>query len=95
MITGQRERCVVVIKGAIGPEHGVVTDLACRREPRSNVIYRRGGSVVIGLMTRDASRVGQLVIIVDMAIDALTRWNRVQAGQGEPGTVVIEGRICP
>ena len=46
-------------------------------------------------MARHAGRARQGVIIVDMAIDALTRWNRVQARQSEPGTVVIEGRICP
>ena len=94
VITGQRERCVVVIKGAIGPEHGVVTDLACRREPRSNVIYRRRGSVVIGLMTRDASRVGQLVIIVDMALRTL-RAGQVEPRQRPPSSRVIESAVRP
>jgi len=68
--------------------------IACLREAGRNVV-RVCGSLIVLQMARHAGRARQGVIIVDMAIDALTRWNRVQAGQGEPGTVVIEGRICP
>jgi len=41
-------------------------------------------------MARDASRGRQIVVIVDMAIDALTGRDRVHAGQREPGGVVIK-----
>lgn len=46
-------------------------------------------------MARHAGRARQRVVIADMAIDALPRWDSVQAGQWETGTVVIERRICP
>ena len=46
-------------------------------------------------MTGHAGRAGQVVVVVDVAIDALTRWHDVHAGQRETGTGVIEGRICP
>ena len=46
-------------------------------------------------MTRYAGRARQIVVIVDMAIDALPRWNGVTSCQRETRTVVIEGRIGP
>jgi hypothetical protein len=46
-------------------------------------------------MTRHTGRACQIVIIVDMAIDALPRWNGMTSCQRETRTVVIEDRICP
>ena len=46
-------------------------------------------------MTGHAGRARQVVVTVDVAIDALTRWHGVHAGERETGTVVIEDRICP
>ena len=46
-------------------------------------------------MARDASRGRQIVVIVDMAIDALTGRDRVHAGQREPGVVVIKRGVEP
>ena len=90
----QRETGAAVIEGGIGPRRRVMALITCLREAGRNVI-RVCGSLIVLQMTRYASRARQGVVIVDMAIDALPRWNSVQSGQGEPGTVVIEGPICP
>ena len=90
----QRETGAAVMEGGIGPRRRVMALITCLREAGRNVI-RVCGSLIVLQMTRYASRARQGVVIVDMAIDALTRWNGVQAGQRETRTVVIEGRICP
>ena len=83
-----------MIENGIGPRTGVVALIACLREARRNVVGVCRPLIVLQ-MTRHAGPARQGVVIVHMAIDALTRWNRVQAGQGETRTVVIEDRICP
>ena len=94
MITSQRERRVVVVEGAIRPEHGVVADLAGGRESGGNVVHRRGRVVVIGLMARYAGGVGQLVIVVDVALRAL-RAGQVEASQRPTRGRVIKLAIRP
>ena len=90
----QWEAGAAVIEGRVRPRTRTVALIACLRKAGGNVIGV-GGPLIVLQMTRHAGRARQGVVIVHMAIDALTRWNRVQAGQGEPGTVVIEGGICP
>ena len=63
-------------------------------EIRGGVI-RIGRPLIVLQMTGHAGRARQVVVIVDVAIDALTRWHRVHAGERETGTVVIEDRIGP
>ena len=84
-----------VVKGRIGPEHGVVAGFARGREARSNVIHRRSRVVVIGLMARHARGAGQVVVVVDVAIRTLPRRGGVRPGQREPRAVVVERRVQP
>ena len=82
-----------VVEGRIGPEHGVVAGFAGRREARMR--HRRGCVVVIGLVTTDACRVGDVVVVVDVAIRTLPGWREVRPSQHEAGAVVVERRIQP
>ena len=84
VITGQRERRVVVVEGAIRPEHRVVTDLTSSRESGRNMVHRCSCIVVIGLVTRDTGSVIELVVVVDVALSAL-RAGQVEAGQRPAG----------
>ncbi len=75
MRSGQRERCVVVIEGRIRPLHRVMAKLAGRREAR--MWHRTVRSVEIFLVTCDAQRAVQIVVVVDMAIGASPWRNRM------------------
>lgn len=91
----QRETGRRVIEFPVGPQVGVVASFASRRESGGRVGYRRDGVVVIGLVARDASRAGQVVVIVDVAIGTDARRHRVVSSQWEAGAVVIEGGVQP
>ena len=91
---GQRKSSAVVVEGRIQPRSRVVALVAGLREVRRDVIRVRR-SLEVFQVTGDAGCAGQVVIIVDVTIGALPRWNRVHAGEGEGGRVVVEGRIRP
>ena len=91
----QLEAGAGVIERAIGPLNGVMAGLACRRESGGEVIHRRQGiRVVLGVAAHTCCG-RQVVVVVDVAVGALTRWNGVRPGQSESGTVVVESRIEP
>jgi hypothetical protein len=46
-------------------------------------------------MARYARSARQVVVVVDVAIGARARWDRVQAREWEAGAVVVEGGIQP
>jgi len=94
MRAGKGEGGVVVVEGRVGPDSGVVTQLASRRESRG-CVCGISGAVVIILVTRIAESAGQVVIIVDVAICALPGRYRVGARQRESGAVVVEGGVQP
>jgi len=79
-----------VIELAIGPGDRIVTTRARRGEVRPQVIDWSLRVVVVRLMARNAIRVRNVVVVVDVAIRALARWNRVRIIQGEAGFRVIE-----
>ena len=93
--TGQSEARGRVVERAVGPQHRVVAVLARGREACRCVRHRGRRIVVVGLMARDAGRICNRVIVVDVTIGANARRHGVIAGQGEARAVVIEGRIQP
>ena len=84
-----------MIEGAIGPLHGIVAGLARGGEIRRGVIHGSQSMGVISLVAGDARRAGQVVVVVDVAVGALARRNRVGIGQREAGAVVVKARIQP
>ena len=64
------------------------------REIRADVIGIRRSLVVLQV-TAHAGRGIEAVVVVDVAIGASPRRNRVQSSKGEPGAVVIERGIEP
>jgi hypothetical protein len=90
---GKRKRRVVMIKRALAPSHGVVTDLAGRRETQLNVIYRRQCIVVVRLMASHAGGARQAVIVIDVARTA--GHADVRASEGKTRGGVVECRTRP
>jgi len=80
MHASQGERRVVVIEDAVGPEIGVVAQLARGGEAGRNVMHRAQRAVVVGLVAGHTSRAVQFVVSVDVAIGTRPRWNRVHPG---------------
>ena len=92
---GQRKTCAGVVEDAIGPEVGVMAGCARGRKARRDVVHRAERGVVIVLVAGNAGRIGDGVVVVEVAIGALPWWNRVIAGQREAGAVVVESRVQP
>ena len=90
---GQGEAGGGVIKFAVGPLHYVMALLT--RCGESGVRHRSRGTGEIFLVTGEARRAGQVVIVVDVAIDALAGRIRVPSSQQEPGRAVIKLGIQP
>ena len=63
-------------------------------EIRGGVI-RIGRPLIVLQMTGHAGRARQVVVIVDVAIDALTRWHGVHTGKRESCGIVIKRGIRP
>lgn len=95
MRSRQLESCARVIERPVGPEHCIVAGFTGGGETRSNMVHRRGGVVVVGLMAGYARRIREVVIVVHVAIGALPWRRRVRSGQRESRAVVIKRRIQP
>jgi hypothetical protein len=82
MKSGQRERGGAVVKLSVGPQRGVMAELAGRGETYLDVVDRRGCRVVIVQVAGYAGRVGagQIVVVVDVAISAGAWRNGVRVG---------------
>src|SRR5512135_2092834 len=72
MRAGQSEPCAGMIKRRIEPRSGVVALLAGLGEVRRDVVGI-GRALIILQVTRYASRGGDVVIVVDVAVSALSR----------------------
>ncbi len=64
------------------------------REIRGHVVRIRGALIVLEVATHTGGR-RQVVVVVDMAVGALTRRHGVQASEREAGAVVVECRVQP
>ena len=89
--TGKRKGRVVMIKNALSPDHRVVAHRAVGRE--TSVIDRCQSSAEICLVTRNAGRAVQAVVVIDVAGSAGHAY--VRAGQRKAGRGVIECRTRP
>ena len=54
-----------------------------------------GGALIILQVAGHAGRAGQVEVVVDVAVGALARWNRMSAGEWKTCGAVIEVRIQP
>ena len=77
--TCQHEAGGRMIKRCAGPGSSVVTLLARLRKAALNVVRIRG-PLEIFQVARHASGDGDVVVVRDVTIDALPRWNRVRTG---------------
>ena len=82
-----------MVEFAIRPLDGVMALLAGGRE--SGMRHRTLGILVIGLMTRDTKRAVQGVVVVDVAVSAGSRRNRVRSSKRKSGLRVVEFSIRP
>ncbi len=92
--TGQHKIHKRMIKSCRLPSGRRVALRTIRREVRCDVIGIRG-PLEIFQVAADAGRAGQIVIVVHVAIDALTWRNSVPSAQREPDRTVIEIRVQP
>ena len=67
----QRPACAGVIEFAVRPENRIVASFARQRESKRDMVNGRLRIVVIRLMTGCASRAGQVVVVVDVALRTL------------------------
>ena len=63
-------------------------------ETRGDVI-RIGRALIVLQMATNAGGGAQIVVVVDVTIGTLPRWNRVQAGKREGRGIVVERSIRP
>jgi hypothetical protein len=77
-----------VIELAIGPLDRVMALFAGGREP--SMRHRTFRVLVVSLVARNTRRVGDVVIVVDVAVRALSWRNRMRSGQGKSGFGVVK-----
>lgn len=95
VLPGKHPPSLGMIELAIRPLHGVVTGRTGGREFRTDVIDGRLGVVVVVLVARDTGSIGDVVVVVYVAVRALPWGDQVRSGQRESGLRVIELRRLP
>ena len=86
--SSQHEAGHRMIELGIAPLHRVVAGFARVREPAVRHRSGRGGEIF--LVTTETRHRTQGVIVVDMAVGALPRWDRVSSGQNKTSRAVVE-----
>lgn len=87
--SGQGKSGAVVVKSRVQPGRRVVALIACLGEVGRNVI-RIGRALVVSQVATHARRIRDVVVVVDVTVGALARWNGMHSRQREPGAIVIE-----
>ena len=94
MRVGQRESHRRMVEGRRLPSNRGMAGLASLREPSGDVV-RAGGSLKVLKVAGDAGRARQIVVVVDVAIEADARRVSVRIGQRESDGRVIKFGIQP
>lgn len=94
MRSGQGEAGAGMVESRSSPGRSVVALLASLGEIGHDVIGV-GGALVVLEVTGDAGVVGEVVIVINVAIAALAWRNGMRAGQRKTGGRVVEAGICP
>ncbi len=89
----QGEAGCAVIELAIHPSRGVMTLFTGRRE--TGVGHGTGRTGEILLVARNAGGIRDVVVVVDVAVDAHPRRVLMHARQGKAGLRMIELAVCP
>jgi hypothetical protein len=84
----QRETSLRVIELSIRPLHGVMTLFAGGRE--AGVRHRTLRIVVVGLVARNASGIGNVVVVDTVAVRARPWRHGVRSGEGKRGLGMVE-----
>jgi hypothetical protein len=92
--TSQREAGLCVIESRRLPGCRIVASLAGLRESTGHVV-RIGRALEVLEVARHASRAGEVVVVVGMAVRALARRHGMRPSQRESGGRVIELAIRP
>src|ERR1019366_2039073 len=95
VLASQRPSGLRVVEGSIHPVDGVMTGLAGRGKLCRDVIDRSFRVVVIVLVATHTTGIGDVVVVVDVAVGALPGRDGVLAGQSPSGRRVVEGAIHP
>ena len=95
MRSRQLESGARVVECAIRPANGIVATFTGSWEARRCMSHRSYSIRVVRLMARHAPGARQIVVVVEMAIRALSRRNCVRASQRKAGAVVVERRVRP
>lgn len=95
MESSQRPARLRVVEGAIHPVNGVMTHLASCGKLCRDVIDRRLRIVVVVLMATHTAGIGDVVVVVEVAIGARPRRNGVHTSQCPASRRVVEGAIHP
>lgn len=89
-------RVLRVIKSGVGPRGGVMAILTSGgKELWLRSVAGIGRVVVVGLVASDAGGGQGRVVVVHVAITALSRRHSVRSGERECRVVVVEGRVGP
>ena len=92
--SSERETGACVVKRGVRPVVGVMALIAGLREVRGDVVGI-GRALVILQVAANASRVGDRVVIVYVAIRTLPRRHRMQSRQRKVSEIVVERCIRP
>ncbi len=94
MRSRQHEAGAVVVEGRVEPRSCVVALVASLREIRGHVVRIRRALEILQV-AGNAGRTVQRVVVVDVAVRASPRRNRMHAGQSESGRGVIKLPVSP